>query len=154
MSPLIIDRSSVHMHSSVWVLDKRDEQALAKQVSKYGESHGRDAYAQAVAPGAAPPQESASTPASTLGCSCQTQRKFDERIQKKNQLTGSTRQWASFDIYSTRSEETGYEVTPPRARPPRARRDDRMPSGERSSFRALDPGTCTQYTGRSKCIRV
>ena len=63
MSPLIIDRSSVHMHSSVWVLDKRDEQALAKQVSKYGESHGRDAYAQAVAPGAAPPQESASTPA-------------------------------------------------------------------------------------------
>ena len=40
-----------------------DEQALAKQVNKYGESHGRDAYAQAVAPGAAPPQESASTPA-------------------------------------------------------------------------------------------
>ena len=40
-----------------------DEQALAKQVSKYGESHGRDAYAQAVAPGATPPQESASTPA-------------------------------------------------------------------------------------------
>ena len=32
-----------------------DNQALARQVQKYGHGHGRDAVAQAIAPGASPP---------------------------------------------------------------------------------------------------
>ena len=37
------------------IRQEMDERALARQVQKHGPGHGRDAVAQAIAPGATPP---------------------------------------------------------------------------------------------------
>ena len=45
-----------HETLNAMIRAEQDERALTTQVQKYGPGHGRDAVAQAVAPGATPPE--------------------------------------------------------------------------------------------------